>query len=101
MKSIWTLWLKIQKNCIIDSSSQSNVLNLSPILPSLVTSLTYSCPTVYKSDTSYWISDIAKTNIPCNSSLSMVTRLSYFHPFVGYMIIHFLDKFSIFISLPL
>ena len=62
---------------IIDSSSQSNVLNLSPILPSLVTSLTYSCPTVYKSDTSYWISDIAKTNIPCNSSLSISAHFSW------------------------
>ena len=60
----------------IDSSNQVNVLNSSPTLPSLVTSLTYSCTTNYESDTSYWISDIAKTNVAWNSSLSISTHFS-------------------------
>ena len=42
-------------------------------MPSQVASLTFSCPTVYKSDTSYWLNSITQSNILWNSSLSIST----------------------------
>ena len=53
--------------------NQANVLITSPTLPSQVVSLTFSCPTVYKSDTSYWAYSILQSNILWNSSLSIST----------------------------
>ena len=57
----------------IDQLNQANVLITSPTLPSQVVSLTFSCPTVYKSDTSYWAYSIIQSNILWNSSLSIST----------------------------
>ena len=60
----------------IDSSNQANVLNSSSTLPSQVASLTYSCSSNYKSDTSYWLDNIVQSNITWNSTLSISARFS-------------------------
>ena len=63
--------------CTIDSANQANVLVSSPNLPSTVTSFTLACNTGYKSDTSYKLDDIVKTNVTWNSSLSIPTTFSW------------------------
>ena len=46
-------------------------------LPNTITTVTTTCSSNYKSDTSYWLDDIVQTNVAWNSSLSISTTFSW------------------------
>ena len=71
-------YLYLKKNYhTIDSSNSVNVLGASPTLPNTITSFTLSCPTIHKSDTSYFLDDITQYKVAWNSSLSISTIFSW------------------------
>ena len=46
-------------------------------MPNTITTVTTTCSSNYKSDTSYWLDDIVQTNVAWNSSLSISTTFSW------------------------